>query len=210
MKQQAAKAIVPSLAIAFILCAGVFAACDPCELEGEYSVALTDQPGAVHMHGSLWYPYTSADVRDTVMDALYHQFGSASNLYAVSTRADVHIFIDSIITGSYEWDESREDPCYGEHGWLYQAAFPPDITTFHLRQTEVTIIYTVVDSIHLKTGWGRVTGVNNEYLNLPPGDSTHCYPYEIAGSCSNRGAMWKAAQFAFHNFKCEIKKMMEP
>ncbi len=210
MKQQTLKAIVPAFAIAFILCASIFVSCENCELDNEYTVVITVQPNAVDMHGPLWASYTSTQVHDAVLDTLRRQFGPSSNTSIVTTAANVHVFIDSIITDSYEWDETREDPCYGDHGWMYQLAFPPDHTTYRLHLTAVTIVYTVVDSVHMTTGWGRAKGTNTEWLSQPAGDSTHCYQYEVVGDYSNGGAITLAACQAFQNLKCEIKKMMEP
>jgi hypothetical protein len=194
--------------VCFVIVACVFSSCEKCDLEGQYTVAVSDAR-VTDMHGPLWNGYTSADLKTEVMSQLRAQFGNSSNLILVTGPADIHIFIDSLHTDSYEWDESRDDPCYGEHGWLYQTIFPPDVHTYRLHETELIITYTVVDSLHLKTGWGRANGLSKEGLSQPTGDSTQCFQYEVAGSYDPEQTISGAVHFAFSNFRCEIHKMME-
>lgn len=197
-------------AIVFVFIACTFVSCENCEPEMEYTVSISDHDNVMDMHGSLWNTYSSTDVRATVMDSLRRQFGGVSNLNLVYGPADIHILVHSIITDSYEWDESREDPCYGDHGWLYQTIHPPDVYTYRLHRTNVIIKYSVVDSVHLKTGWGEAQGENSEWLQQPSGDSTQCFQYEIVGAYDNAGAINLAVKEAFRKIKCEVKKMMEP
>lgn len=183
--------------------------CDRCETDGDYTVAISPAT-TIDMHGPLWSSHTASSVSDTVMMYLQNQFNQDDHLFLVSTSANVHVYIDSVITDSYEWDETYDDPCYGDHGWLYQLAFPPEQHTYHFHRTQLTLVYTVLDSVHLKMGWGRAEGRSEEYIYQPPGDSTHCYQYEVAGNYDHRFAMDRAAEQAFHNIRCEIRKMMEP
>lgn len=192
-----------------IISAIILHSCNSCELDQEYTVAIGDAR-VIDMHGPLWSTYTPGDVENEVMANLRSQLSSTNQLLMVTGAANVHIYIDSIHTDSYEWDESKTDPCYGDHNWIYQAINPPNVYTYRLRKTDVTIVYTVVDSVHMTYGYGRAQGTSTEWLQQPQGDSTQCFQYEVVGSYDHSIAMRKAAGLAVHNFKCEIKKMMEP
>ncbi len=199
------------ISIALLFVAIAFTSCEKsCELETEYTVAITADTNLMDMHGPLWSAYSSTDARDAVMNGLHSQFGGTSNLILETGPADVHIFINSIHTDSYEWDESRTDPCYGDHGWLYQSICPPTVYTYRLHLTEVSITYTVVDSVHMTTGYGTAFGKKTESLYQPTGDSTQCFQYEITGAYDPALTISSAVGEAFKNMKCEIKKMMEP
>lgn len=195
--------------IALALSSLILHSCNPCELKEEYTVSINDAR-AIDMHGSLWSGYTPTDVQNEVMSNLRTQLASTPHLNAVTGESDVRIYIDTIITDSYEWDESRTDPCYGDRSWLYEQLHPPEVYTYRLHRTNIIIVYSIVDSLHLQYGYGRAYGQSAEALQQPAGDSAHCYQYEVAGNYDHSYAMRKAAENAVQNFVCEIKKMMEP
>lgn len=178
--------------------------CKRCDLDNSYTISFIDS-SALSKDGDAWQHITDYQVRDAAISNMRASFKQPEEIAFVSGASGFVMIVDSIHTSSNVASETVEDPCYGDHDWLYQQLFPPQEYTYELHEAGILVYAHMLDTLHHTTTRFTFSCSNAQSLTQPePADSTDCREYEVTGEGTPESVLLAVGADCYHVVCCYI------
>jgi hypothetical protein len=183
--------------------------CNRCDLDNSYTISFADS-AALMKEGDAWQHLNDYQLRDVVISNMRASFKHPEEITFVTGASDFVMVLDSICTQSDVTTETVEDPCYGDHNWIYQQLHPPEEYTYELHSARLLVYAHLQDTLRNTSTPFCFAGYNGQSLTQPePADSTDCRQYEITGEGTPESALHDAGSDCYRVVHCYIYDAIE-